>query len=184
MKIAITGGIGSGKSYVCRLLAECGIDVYDCDSAAKRLMRESDVIRYRLKALVGDEVYNGKVLDKSVMAEYILQSEANAKAVNAIVHPAVADDFAGSGKQWMECAILFESGFDSLVDIKVCVTAPEDVRISRIMSRDAITREKALDWINRQMPQDKVASCCDHIIVNDGVCDVEKQIRILINELK
>lgn len=88
MKIAITGGIGSGKSYVCRLLEQRGIEVYDCDAAAKRLMRTSDRLQQQLKALVGDAVYSADgVLQKPVLAEFLLASEANKLAINDIVHP-------------------------------------------------------------------------------------------------
>ncbi|MBO4785901.1 MAG: dephospho-CoA kinase, partial [Prevotella sp.] len=105
MKTAITGGIGSGKSYVCQLLKERGIDIYDCDSAAKRLMRTSEQLKARLRALVGDDVYIDGRLNKPLLAQFLLASDNNKQAVNAIVHPAVADDFIASGMEWMECAI-------------------------------------------------------------------------------
>ena len=168
MKTAITGGIGSGKSYVCQMLKEQGIEIYDCDSAAKRLMRTSKRLKEKLKALVGSNVYIGGRLNKPVLAQFLLASDDNQKAVNAIVHPAVADDFIASGMEWMECAILFESGFDRLVDRIVCVTAPHETRLKRIMERDGITQEKAEEWINCQMPQEEVAQRSDIIICNDG----------------
>lgn len=183
MRIAITGGIGSGKSFVCRRLSERGIVIYDCDNEAKRLMQTSDELRQRLKMLVGKGLYADGVLDKAMMARFILASEDNTKAVNAIVHPAVAGDFLSSGCEWMECAILFESGFDRLVDMKVCVTAPHEVRVSRIMQRDGITREKAEQWIGLQMPQEEVVRRCDLVITNDGKEDIDKQINKIINEL-
>lgn len=168
MKTAITGGIGSGKSYVCQLLRERGIDIYDCDSAAKRLMRTSGQLKARLQALVGDEVYIDGKLNKPMLAQFLLASDSNKQAVNAIVHPAVADDFIASGMEWMECAILYESGFYRLVDRVVCVTAPRGIRLQRIMDRDGITREKAEKWIDCQMPQDEVSRRSDIVIVNDG----------------
>lgn len=111
MKIAITGGIGSGKSFVCRELAKRGIEVYDCDAAAKRLMRSDEQLQAALKLLVGDEVYADGVLQKPVLAQFLLASETNKLAVNDVVHPAVARDFEQSGKNWLESAILFDSGF-------------------------------------------------------------------------
>lgn len=179
MKIAITGGIGSGKSYVCRMLERRGIMVYDCDAAAKRLMRTSAELRRRLKALVGERVYSADGrLQKRVLAEFLLASEANKQALNDVVHPAVAADYIASGMTWLESAILFESGFDRRVkfDLVVCVTAPRDIRISRIMSRDNITAEKAAEWIDAQMPQEKVAHMSGFRIVNDGTADIESQI--------
>lgn len=169
MKTAITGGIGTGKSYVCSLLKERGVQVYDCDDAAKRLIRTSPQLRQMLTELIGEGTYteNGE-LNKARVSEFLLQSPANQQRINAIVHPAVALDFKASGYEWMECAILFESGFNKLVDRVVCVTAPIDVRLSRIMHRDGISKEQAQQWINCQMDADEVARQSDVVIINDG----------------
>lgn len=186
MKIAITGGIGSGKSYVCRLLEQRGIEVYDCDAAAKRLMRTSDRLQQQLKALVGDAVYSADgVLQKPVLAEFLLASEANKLALNDVVHPAVADDFAASGKQWLESAILFESGFDRRIafDHIVCVTAPRQVRIQRIVQRDNITPQRAAEWIDVQMNQQEVAQRSDFCIQNDGESDLQAQIDDILRQI-
>lgn len=176
VKVAVTGGIGSGKSYVCRLIERRGIHVYDCDSAAKRIMASSDEIKAALCRVVGDDVLSEGRIDKVVLASYLLKSEKNAQQINRIVHPAVAEDFISSGYSWMECAILFSSGFDKLVDKVVCVTAPLEVRVDRIVRRDNISRDNALEWIGRQMPQEKVKTLSDYEIVNDGVLDVDIQI--------
>lgn len=176
VKVAVTGGIGSGKSYVCRLIERRGIHVYDCDSAAKRIMASSDEIKAALCRVVGDDVLSEGRIDKAVLAPYLLKSEKNAQQINRIVHPAVAEDFISSGYSWMECAILFSSGFDKLVDKVVCVTAPLEVRVDRIVRRDNISRDNALEWIGRQMPQEEVKTLSDYEIVNDGVLDVDIQI--------
>ena len=183
-RIAITGGIGSGKSFVCRMLAEHGIEIYDCDAAAKRLMRTSSELRARLTGLVGSNLYDGERLNKPVMAQFLLSSDENQRAINAIVHPAVGEDFLRSGMKWMECAILFESGFDKLVDYKICVVAPLEIRLQRIMQRDGLTHQKAMEWISKQMPQEEVSSKCDFVIVNDGVADLQQQIENLNNIIK
>lgn len=186
MKIGITGGIGSGKSYVCKYLANRGITVYDCDAAAKRLMRTSKEIRRRLTALIGPETYTptaeGFTLNKAAVAQFLLASEENAHAVDAIVHPAVFRDFEESGAEWMESAILFESGINRLVDRVLVVTAPEEVRIQRIMKRDGISRKKALEWIHRQWPQEEVRRRADFEIVNDGIADIEQQLNQIIEQ--
>lgn len=184
MKTAITGGIGSGKSYVADLLRAKGIDVYDCDAAAKRLMRTSESLKSQLRRLVGDDVYKDGQLQKRVLATYILTGEKEKQAVNDIVHPAVADDFEASGQSWLESAILFESGFDKRVqfDRTVCVSAPREVRISRIMQRDRISREKAEAWIDAQMPQSETERRCDFVIHNDGQHDLDRQITAIINK--
>ncbi len=183
--IAITGGIGSGKSYVCQLLEKRGIKVYDCDAAAKRLMRTSATLRQQLRQLVGPQVYRGCILQKRVLAEFLLASEANKQAVNEIVHPAVALDFIESDYQWLESAILFDSGFHRRVPFSfvVCVSAPEAVRVQRIMARDGISESKALEWIHRQMPQEQVEAQSDFVIVNDGVAPLEPQVDHLIHQL-
>ena len=183
--IAITGGIGSGKSYVCQLLEKHGIKVYDCDAAAKRLMRTSATLRQQLRQLVGPQVYRGCILQKRVLAEFLLASEANKQAVNEIVHPAVALDFIESDYQWLESAILFDSGFHRRVPFSfvVCVSAPEAVRVRRIMARDGISEAKALEWIHRQMPQEQVEGLSNFVIHNDGVVPLEPQVDKLIHQL-
>jgi len=183
MQIAITGGIGAGKSYVCRLLEKRGINVYDCDAAAKRLMRTSTPLQQQLKELIGNDVYRDGNLQKSVLAQFLLASEENKQAVNDIVHPAVAKDFEDSDYTWLESAILFDSRFNERThfDYIICVTAPLEVRITRIMQRDNISREKTLEWINRQLPQEEVVRMSNFEIVNDGLQPLTPQVNRLIN---
>lgn len=185
MNIAITGGIGSGKSHLCKMLEGRGIHVYDCDAAAQRLMRDDVQLRRELVALVGPEVYTDGVLQKAVLTRFLLASEANKQAVNNVVHPAVARDFAQSGCRWLESAILFDSGFDRRVnlDFVVCVTAPLPIRVERIMRRDGITRERAMEWIASQMPQEEVARRSDFVVVNDGEADLNQQIIDLTKQI-
>ena len=177
MKIGITGGIGSGKSYVCKLLKAHGIEVYDCDQAAKRIIRTSEDVRQQLLQLIGS-------LEKADIARFLLESETNAKKIDAIVHPAVFHDFEESGYQWMESAILYESGANKLVDRVVVVTAPEEVRIQRVMQRDTISREKALQWMQRQWPQEELCRRADYEIVNDGHADLNEQIEALLKRIE
>ena len=173
MKIGITGGIGSGKSYVCELLKTRGIEVYDCDQAAKRIIRTSESVRQQLLQLIGS-------LEKADIARFLLESDTNAKKIDSIVHPAVFRDFEESGYQWMESAILYESGINSLVDRVIVVTAPKDIRIQRIMQRDGITREKALQWMQRQWPQEVLQQRADYEIVNDGNADLDDHLKALL----
>jgi dephospho-CoA kinase len=183
--VAITGGIGSGKSFVCQLLRQRGICVYDCDAAAKRLMATDGGLQRALIRLVGEEVYADGKLQKAVLARYLLQSEAHKLAVDDVVHPAVARDFLASGMQWLESAILFDSGFDQRVnfDFKVCVSAPLEVRIARVMQRDHISREKTLEWIGRQLSQEEVERRSDAVIINDGRADLDVQITRLLSQV-
>lgn len=176
MKIGIAGGIGSGKSYVCRRLEARGMTVYDCDAAAKRLIRTSPQLQQQLTDLIGS-------IDKAAMSRFLLASKENAQAINGIIHPAVFQDFLDSGMEWMESAIMYESGIYQLVDKVVVVTAPEELRIQRIMQRDGISREKALQWIHRQWPQEQVKALADYEIVNDGIADIDSQIDLLLHRL-
>ncbi len=190
MKIGITGGIGTGKSFVCkRLQALYGVEVYDCDDAAKRLIATSPVIFKKLTALVGDEAYlpdagdGRRRLNKKVVTRFLLADEDNGNAINAIVHPEVFRDFTESGKTWMESAIMFESGINKLVDIVIAVTAPEETRIDRVMQRDGISRESVLQWMQRQWPQQKVIEKSHYTICNDGVTDIDSQLRTIVSQI-
>lgn len=169
MRYCLTGGIGAGKSYVCSILRERGVEIYDTDNAAKRLIAQSPEIRQQLKELIGG-------LDKQTIAAFLLKSEENKLAINSIVHPAVIKDFLDSGYEWMECAIIYEAHLEQYVDKVIAVTAPREVRIERIMSRDGISRKEAEQWIDAQYPQEKVAERADFVIDNDGIKDLQKQI--------
>ena len=184
MKIGITGGIGSGKSYICQQLKERGFQVYDCDAAAKRLIHTSPEIKRKLTNLVGTDAYIDGKLNKAAIAQFLLRSEANAKAIDNIVHPAVFQDFEESGMQWMESAIMYESGIYRLIDKVIVVTAPQEVRIQRVMQRDHISRNEVLQWMQRQWPQEEIVKRADYEIINDGIADINTQIDNIINKEK
>ena len=184
MKIGIAGGIGSGKSYVCQALRQRGYEVYDCDAAAKRLIRTSPDIRRELTALIGPDTYDAETgeFNKAAAARFLLASEANAQAIDAIVHPAVFRDFEASGLEWLESAIMFESGINRLMDIVIAVVAPKELRIQRVMERDHISREKVLEWMSRQYPQREVIQRADFVLVNDGKANIEHQLNKIIEQ--
>lgn len=186
IKVAITGGIGSGKSFVCSKLEAQGIRVYDCDAAAKHLINTSEPLKSALKALVGESVYdaNGHV-QKHILAEFLLANEHNKQAVNNVIHPAVAQDFEQSGLNWLESAILFESNFNlrTHIDKVICVSAPLETRVNRVISRDNISQEQAQQWINGQMKQEEILALSDFEIINDGKQDIDKQIKIIIKKI-
>ena len=177
VKIGITGGIGSGKSYVSRLLTEhYGIPVYNTDSEAKRLMLSDEGIRRRLTALLGKEVYKSDgTLNKPLLANYLFADSCHAGQINAIVHPQVKADLlkwadlqTGCEIVALESAILFESGFDNIVDKVVMVYAPVELRIRRVMLRDSTTEEKIRQRIVAQMDDKAKQDRSDFIIFNDG----------------
>lgn len=174
IKIGITGGIGSGKSVVSKLLRAMSIPVYLSDDEAKRLTATDETIRKELTALLGDELYQGNVLNKSLLAGYLFASPENAARVNAIIHPVVKQDFrrwckenASSFILAMESAILFESGFDSEVDAVVMVYAPKEVRIRRAMKRDGASRKQIEQRIQNQMDDEAKRAKADYTIIND-----------------
>lgn len=182
MRIAITGGIGCGKSYVCQQLKDFyGIEVYDCDANAKRIMANDRKLQLRISDAVGCDVFPGGVINKAALSQFLLASPDNNKVINSIVHPAVAEDFIKSGYEWMECAILFEADFQKYVDRIVCVSAPREVRIQRIMQRDGISRQQAIAWIDRQMSQEEKERLSDFVIINDGITSLTPQFELITN---
>ena len=170
IKLAITGGIGCGKSYVARQMTELlGIPVYDSDTNAKRLNEENPDIRQGLTALVGADVYDALGhLDKERIATYLFASDQNAQKVNSLIHPIVRADFLRWAEQQnssvvaIETALLAESGLDKDVDKIIRVDAPLEVRITRAMQRDGATREQILARISRQSEYPN-----PHIIINN-----------------
>lgn len=194
IKLGLTGGIGSGKSYVSAILRTMGIPVFDSDTIAKELMIKDDFIVSSLKQLLGDEVYlESGYLNKPLLAKYIFSSKSNADKVNSIVHPRVKTAFIrwaeslsinGTPIVAMESAILFESGFDDVVDKVIAVDAPVDVRIGRVIKRDNTTPEEVLRRINSQMNEAEKLAKADYILVNDGVMSVDGQLSYIISLLK
>ena len=176
MTYAITGGIGSGKSFYCRQLEAAGYPIFYCDDEAKRIIRTSEVVRRELTALVGDDVYDAEgCLQKPVLAAFICRGKEFAAQVDAIVHPRVAEAFQiWAAEQtkvheriFMECALLFESGFEHLVDEVILVTASQETRVRRVMKRDNVSREKALAWMALQMPEEEKMKRAHHIIYSE-----------------
>jgi len=178
--IAITGGIGSGKSVVSQLLRTMGFTVYDCDERAKWVMTYDDQLRNELCRLFGADTYlptaDGTwVLNRSYLASRIFASADALAQMNACVHPAVWRDlkvqFEAERRDrfFFESAILFESGFDQLShpDEVWTVSAPLELRIRRAMMRDNATREKILSRIASQLPQEEKERRADHTIIND-----------------
>ncbi len=190
IKVAVCGGIGSGKSTICRMFAERGAALYDSDSRAKALMTESAELREALVAEFGEECYADGVLNRQYLASKVFGSAEQLARLNSIVHPAVKSDFL----QWaeaqegdyciLESAILFESGFDAVVDKTVAVLAPLPLRIERAMQRDGATREQIEARVNAQMSDDELVARADFAIVNIHLEDVEKDVAELAYRFK
>ena len=191
ISIAITGGIGSGKSYVSALLQKQGIPIYNADDEAKRLMLGEEGIREGLMDLLGNEVYTDGNLNKPLLASYLFADAGNAARINSIVHPRVKADF----RSWLkahqeseiaalECAILYESGFEDTVDFVVMVYAPEELRVERAMRRDNATEQQIRARIAAQMNDEEKCRRADYVVFNDGSIPLERQLADLIAQLK
>lgn len=175
IRVGITGGIGSGKSYVARLLADnYHVPVYDSDSRARVLMLQPE-LRQQIENLVGPEAYNSSgSLNRSAVAAYLFAAPAHAAAIDGVVHPAVKADFREwAGRQtsplvFLESAILVEAGFLDAVDSLIAVEAPLELRIERAMQRDHATREQVLARMHHQITDDIRRVHADVIVNNDG----------------
>lgn len=189
MHIGITGGIGSGKSYVCRRLEAMGYPVYDCDAEAKRLLTENTELVKAVKCLIGKDAYQGDALNKAVVAQFLFSSSEHAVQMNSLVHPVVRRDFVTwaarqtSPVVFVETALLFQAQFDSVCDRVWCVTAPLSVRLKRVMERDGCTKKDVLNRQRQQLDDLEVQQRSDEIIFNDGKHDIDKQIQLLISKL-
>lgn len=173
--IGITGGIGSGKTTVCGIFAELGVPVYYADDRAKAVMVEDAELMLAIREAFGEEAYVDGKLNRPFLAQRVFNSEEELAKLNKLVHPAVARDFtewatAHSDSPYIikEAAILFESGAYRSVQETVMVTAPEEVRIQRVVKRDGITGAEVRQRMDRQWSEERKAEMADHIIVNDG----------------
>ncbi len=136
MIIGITGGIGSGKSTIARALAARGYAVYDCDKEAKRIIAENHDVQQQIIALLGEEAFVNGVYNTSYIAQRVFAEPELLERLNQIVHPAVKEDILEKQPDFVESAILYEAGLDSICDKIIMVDAPEEVRIARTIARD------------------------------------------------
>ncbi len=185
--VGVTGGIGSGKSYFCRILESMGFPVFDTDTAARREMLENEGLRRRLRKLVSPEIFkdNGS-LNKPVIRKFLHTSEQNAARFDAVVHPCVREawrrwaESRESHLVFMECALLYEAHFDNEVDFSVLVSAPEEVRVERVMERDGIPAHMVRKWMAMQLAEDEKARRADFVVHNDGETDMREEARRLV----
>ena len=170
IRVGITGGIGSGKSTVCRLFAAKGIPVYDSDSEAKRLMAAE--LRGAIEARFGRDIYREGELDRGRLATIVFADSQALADLNAIVHPAVMRDFAAWAERQtadyvvLESAILYEAGLENAVDLVVAVLAPVELRVERACRRDGADPEAVRRRIAAQMDDDTLCRRADFTLVN------------------
>jgi dephospho-CoA kinase len=181
LQVGVTGGIGSGKSLVCKIFAQLGISVYDADSHAKALMTTDGILISQIKKEFGHLAYlPDGALNRKHLADHVFADEDRLEKLNKLVHPRVAVDYekwlsshSGEGYVLKEAALLFEFGSYRTLDKIITVSAPESVRRKRVLQRDAHrTVEQFKGIVEKQMPEEEKLKRADYIIVNDDITPV------------
>jgi dephospho-CoA kinase len=172
MKLGVTGGIGSGKTSVCRVFNVLGIPVFSADPVAREIMDTNSMIIERINTIAGKNLYRGGSLDRMALASLIFNDACLLSEVNALIHPLVFESFS----KWVqeqatpyvifEAAILYESGAFKLVDKVATVVAPVEERIERVIQRNRLTREQVLARMRNQMDDDERIRLADFVIDN------------------
>lgn len=171
-RLGVTGGIGSGKTTVCRIFRVLGVPVFVADIEARRLLNTDSAIRQEINSITGDDLYSTGELDRKELARIIFNKPELLRRVNASVHPAILrifDEWAGKSETpyvIMEAAILFEAKADVLVDRVAAISAPVEERIARVMGRNDLSREEVLERINNQLEDDEREEQSYYVINN------------------
>lgn len=170
--VGLTGGIGSGKTLVADMFSDFGIPIYDSDLEAKFLMNTSDELQNQITALLGEKAYTQGKLDRGFVAEKVFNDQDLLAQLNHVVHPAVRAHFL----EWVknqktnyviqETALIFENEAQANYDYVILVTAPEAVRIARVMDRDSQSKEQVMARMNHQMDDDEKITRSDFVINN------------------
>lgn len=193
-RLGVTGGIGSGKTSVCRVFSVLGIPVFSADREAQYIMENDKDIMRKINSLAGQDLYPGGSLNRTELAKIIFNDRALLNKVNMLVHPAVFERF----RKWvpdqsspytiMEAAILFESGASRFVDRIVTVVAPIEERIKRVIMRNKLTREQVKERMKNQMDDEGRRKLSDFIIYNSenemiipAILNIHNEILELIN---
>ncbi len=189
--IGLTGGIGSGKTTIANHLKSLGIPVYNSDDQAKKILYLPETID-SLKSAFGNVVFTNELFDKNKLAKLVFNNTEQLKLLNKIIHPAVKVDF----ENWLkanknspliikEAAILFESGSYKDCDVIISISAPQEIRIQRVIERDHLTYEEVMSRINNQWTDEMRNKNSDYVIDNQDVgkaiTQAEDVINILLN---
>ena len=190
IKVGLTGGIGSGKSTVAKIFETFSIPVFYADQEAKWLLDNDIEIKNQLTQLFGEDVYSEKGIDRKKLADIIFTNQNAISRVNGIIHPAVANRFEKWSLDQMEsayvlqeAAILFETGGYKRMDKNILVTAPEKLRIARIIQRDGTTEDEIKERMAYQWDESHKMPLADFVILNDGQQMLLPQIRKVHEDL-
>tara|TARA_B100000508_G_scaffold48272_1_gene37510 strand:+ start:57869 stop:58444 length:576 start_codon:yes stop_codon:yes gene_type:complete len=189
IKVGLTGGIGAGKSIVARVLATMGFPVFYSDKVGKELLSDNSDIQNEVINIFGNEAYAEGELNRGFLAKMIFSDNQLKEKLNAIIHPAVREEFdAWSKKQnstivFNEAAILFETGSYKNFDKNILVTAPEEIRINRVMERDDSSKEEIRSRMENQWSDSRKKKLADFEIVNDGNQLIIPQLEKILNEI-
>ena len=188
-QVGLTGGIGSGKTYVSRVFAKLGIPVFNSDIQAKKLMSSNSILINSLKQKFGDDIYNKNKINRERIRNIIFKDQNALKLINDIVHPFVNQNF----NDWTnnqdadyvvkEAAILFETGGHKLLDCNILVYSPINLNIERVMLRDKLDKDKVIEIINSQASFDEVKKKADYVIYNDQEDFILPQIIKIHNQI-
>lgn len=187
--IGVTGGIGSGKSVVCKVLEANGFPVFYSDDEAKKIIQSNDFVISELVHLLGPETYVKGVYNRAFVSQQLFSNPSLREMVNQIVHPAVRSEFQHwKAKQkaklvFNEAAILFETGMYKQYDATILITAPIEVRIERIKSRDHLTKEEIEARINSQLGDAEKIKLATYTVNNDGKSLITIQIEKILADL-
>lgn len=173
-KVGITGGIGSGKSYVCEVFRNLDIPVFNADNIAREITESDPQIRILYKNLFGNDIYKNGGLNRSKVAEKVFNDAQLLKKVNKAIHPLVLEKFDSWVKEKegypyviKEAAIIFESGSEKELNFVITISAPEELRIERVMKRDRVERSTVEARIMKQWTEEDRIKQSDFVIVND-----------------
>jgi len=188
--IGITGGIGSGKTEVCRIFERLGVPVLSADSIAKEISNYDPRVRQLLTQSLGTQAYTADgILDRAYVASKVFSNKSVQKRINSIIHPRVEEEvkrrfkemeIAGTPIGIVEAALIYEAGLDRLLNAVVVVNAPEETRIDRVVNRDAASRSSVLDRMKAQMDPVAKLQKADYVIYNEGsIEDLEQKVKFL-----
>lgn len=189
IKVAITGGIGTGKTTISNMFADKGVPVFNSDEIAKKIMNTNSLLKNEIVTAFGDKVYDKNKLNKEYLSDVIFNNESLLKKINSIVHPYVADEF----NSWIEeqdskyiiyeSAIIFENQAEDFFDKIICVTASEEDVISRVMKRNNFSVDKIKSIINKQLPNGAKIQKSDYVIENTNISKLSDKVLEIHNDI-